>query len=178
MCSIASKWWSLLWAQWLHCWQEPVTFSNIRSNMVLFMMIQCSKQNYKRKCCTYLWEQSSLSKPFLHWRVQVVLASLAGANPGGGGAWGAHAPLPFRTEQAQNAEVYCALSVRSYTPMQHTSLYQSLLHVLQHKALKFATPKKQFCGSASYTKPGMTDPLFISCNWRTGNSRSRLTLHA
>ena len=54
----------------------------------------------------------------------------SGADPGGGGAWGAHAP-PFGTEQALNAEVYRALSACIATPTQRTSLYESLLHVLQ-----------------------------------------------
>ena len=44
-----------------------------------------------------------------------------GESRSGGGAWGAHAP-PFGTEQVQNAEVYRALSARSYSDAAHISL--------------------------------------------------------
>ena len=44
------------------------------------------------------------------------------ADPGGGGASGAHAHPPFGTEQALNAEVYRALSVRSYSDTAHISV--------------------------------------------------------
>ena len=37
-----------------------------------------------------------------------------------GGSWGAHPP-PFWTKQALNAEVYCALSARSYSDTAHIS---------------------------------------------------------
>ena len=54
----------------------------------------------------------------------------AGADPGGGGgAGGANAP-PFRTEQALNAKVTARLA-HVAIPTQRTSLYKSLLHVLQ-----------------------------------------------
>ena len=55
--------------------------------------------------------------------------------------------------QAWTAEVYHTLRCVA-TPTQHTPLCRSLIHVLKHKALKSATPKKQFCGSASNTKKG------------------------
>ena len=48
------------------------------------------------------------------------ITSRSGADPGGG-AWGAHAP-PFGTEQALNAEVYCALSACSYSDTAHISI--------------------------------------------------------
>ena len=63
---------------------------------------------------------------------------------GGGGAWGAHAPPstppppppPPKTEQVPNTEFYRALSFTAHlahvaTLTQRTSLYESLLHVLQ-----------------------------------------------
>ena len=54
---------------------------------------------------------------------------MPGADPGGGGAWGANAH-PFGTEQSLNAEV-TALLAHVATQTQHTSPYKSLLHVLQ-----------------------------------------------
>ena len=48
-----------------------------------------------------------------------------------GGAWETHAPPSLWTEQALNAEVYRALSACIATPTQRTSLYESLLRVLQ-----------------------------------------------
>ena len=46
--------------------------------------------------------------------------SPTGADPGG--AWEAHAPPPFGTEQAQNTEVYRVLRARSYSNAVHISL--------------------------------------------------------
>ena len=62
---------------------------------------------------------------------------------------GGPGPPPFGTEQAQNAEVYRALSARGYSDTAHFSL--SIMSC-KHKALKSAAAKGQLCGSASYTK--------------------------
>ena len=51
----------------------------------------------------------------------------SGEDPGGVRGGGAHAPPPFETEPARNAEVCHALSVT-----QRTSLYETYLHVLQY----------------------------------------------
>ena len=72
---------------------------------------------------------------------------------GGGGGRGGHggpmSPHSFGTEQALNAEVYRALSARSYSDTAHISIMNHCLMSCKHKALKSAAPKRQFCGSAS-----------------------------
>ena len=61
-----------------------------------------------------------------------------------GRAWGAYAPPPppFATEQVLNAEVYGALSARSYSDTAHMHLYMN--HCFSSVG--------QLCGSVSHTK--------------------------
>ena len=77
----------------------------------------------------------------------------AGCNQGRiQGGHGGPMPPPFGTEQALNTEVYHALSGRSYSDTAHISIMNHCSMSCKHKALKSAAPRRQFCGSASYTK--------------------------
>ena len=87
---------------------------------------------------------------------------------------GAHAP-PFGTEQARNAEVYSALSARSYSDAAHISLWitASCPTNIEHSNLQL--PRDSFCGSASNTKPDSEGKGLRETTIRTSESTELLS---